>query len=564
MTEPHDPGTGGPLGDRHPLPTDCDLLRRILANIVDYAICALDTDGCILSWNVGAERLTGWAAAEILGKHYSVLFPENARSRDLPARYLRTAAASDRLQDEGWRLRKDGNCFWARFNLTVIRAPDGRLAGYAEVAQDVTERKIYEDGLRFLDRAGAALASSLDYHETLGTVARLATEEIADYCFIDLVENGRIRRVAGEHRIPECEPLVRELLRYPPRPSRLDAASRVLADGEPQLLSDISPRELDDIAIDERHRQILHQLAPRSVLSVPLIARDRILGAITCISSRPGRRYSRADLRFATELAGRAALAIDNARLFRAATAAAADARHASRAKSDFLAVMSHELRTPLNAIIGYADLLSAGISGPLNPQQREQVERITSNARHQLRVIEEILTFSRMEAGRETLRIESFDLAPLLRDVAARGASLAGEKGLRFDFHAPDTPIPVVSDSAKIEHILLSLVENAIKFTDAGVIELRSRVDDDTITFSVRDTGIGIQPEQHDRIFAPFFQVEQALTRKQGGSGLGLTVARRLARLLGGDITVDSAPGRGSTFVVTLPARTESTGSGA
>jgi signal transduction histidine kinase len=215
---------------------------------------------------------------------------------------------------------------------------------------------------------------------------------------------------------------------------------------------------------------------------------------------------------------------------------------------------MSHELRTPMNAILGYADLLDAEVAGPLTDTQREQLARIGASARHLLQLIDEILTFSRIEAGRERVSVERFDLGALLRDTAALVDPLASAKALRFPVEVPEEPVWMVSDPGKVRQILLNLLSNAFKFTDAGEVRLGLDVADDHATLRVADTGIGIAPEQQGRVFDAFWQVEQSATRRAGGTGLGLSVTRHLAEMLGGEVELTSRVGSGSTFAVRLP----------
>jgi len=230
------------------------------------------------------------------------------------------------------------------------------------------------------------------------------------------------------------------------------------------------------------------------------------------------------------------------------------EAEEANRAKAVFLATMSHELRTPLNAIIGYSDLLEAEIAGPLTSGQQAQLKRIDMGARHLLQIIEEILTFSRIEAGREGVQIETLDLAELVRETAALLEPLAAAKGLHLSYHAP-ARLEAESDPGKVRQILLNLLSNAVKFTDEGEVRMEAWREEDEIVLRVSDTGLGIAPEHLHRIFEPFSQIEQAPSRRAGGTGLGLSVTQQLARLLGGDISVESTPGAGSRFVVRLPA---------
>jgi PAS domain S-box-containing protein len=230
------------------------------------------------------------------------------------------------------------------------------------------------------------------------------------------------------------------------------------------------------------------------------------------------------------------------------------EADRSNRAKSEFLAVMSHELRTPLNAIMGYTDLLDAGIPEPIPPGPRQKVERIRFSARHLLALIDEVLMYTRLEAGGETPRIETFSLRTLLDDVSGVIEPLALAKGLRYERIAPPDPGTLESDVQRIRQILINLLGNAVKFTEQGKIRLCLEREDGAAVFSVEDSGIGIAPEDLDAIFAAFWQAQRSTTRSVGGTGLGLSVSRRLARLLGGDVTVRSTLGQGSTFTLRLP----------
>jgi signal transduction histidine kinase len=235
---------------------------------------------------------------------------------------------------------------------------------------------------------------------------------------------------------------------------------------------------------------------------------------------------------------------------------ARAEAESANGAKSDFLAVMSHELRTPLSAIMGYQELLADGITGPINEQQSQQLGRIKASARHLLSLIDEILTFTRIDAGREEVALERASLSTLLEPAAELVESLARARGLHIEVMLPPHEITVETDPVKVKQMLVNLLSNAVKFTDRGRIILSGDQHGDQLVITVQDSGIGISPDHFERIFEPFWQVEQKATRRAGGTGLGLTVTRRLALLLGGDVTVKSEPGEGTTFTIYLPMR--------
>jgi signal transduction histidine kinase len=415
----------------------------------------------------------------------------------------------------------------------------------ARVKAEFAERRI-----SFLAEASTRLAESLDYNTTLAGLARLAVPEIADWCAIHLVdEQGALRLLAAEHMDANSLELLRDMLRrYPPRAFTM-GAGRVHHTGAAELLRDITPDTLAEGAWDDEHLAMLRRLEPRSEICVPMIARDVVLGTITLVSSRSGRRYTPADLALAEELATRAAQAIENARLFE-------DTRSASQAKSDFLAVMSHELRTPLNAILGYADLVLLGVPGSVPDKTRDYVERIRGAAHDLLRLVEEVLTFARLESGKEKLRTEILDVNAAVREAIALLEPAATQKGIRIAFELPDTGVEIESDASKLRQILYNVLSNAVKFTQQGVVRVSLATEPSGVRVVVRDTGIGIPREHIEQIFAPFWQVEQTSTRRFGGAGLGLGVARELARLLGGDLTAESEVGVGSTFTLRLPVR--------
>ena len=470
--------------------------------------------------------------------------------------------------------RRDGSLFSAEYVTTPLRE-EGEQIGAVVVFRDVTERLEQQRSLEqtaaeleqalielqarteeaeaaqrrtsLLAEAGRVLAASLDYVLTVESAARLVIPELAAWCII-LVHDKRDSWYRIEVRAEDD-------LKRTPEPGHAPvqthapshALARVIETGQPELHPQVHDALLRDIAGDADQLDALQRERFRSAMIVPLVSRDQVLGVMTFLRREQDPPYQDADLMLASELARRAAAAADNARLYE-------EALIASRAKSDFLAVMSHELRTPLNAIIGYADLIQAEIAGPISDQQQQHVGRVKVSAQHLLQLIEEILSFSRIEAGGEQLRLESFELQPLLRDTAAMVEPLMRDKGLTFTVSLPEQPLQMRTDAGKLRQILLNLLSNAVKFTDHGEVRLKARVEDGWLHLAVEDTGVGIAREDQARIFDPFWQVEQSTTRKSGGTGLGLSVTHSLARLLGGAVSVESEPGRGSSFRVLLP----------
>lgn len=446
--------------------------------------------------------------------------------------------------------RKDGTSFVALYSSSPIREGE-TVRGAVVTFSDITERKREEDAQQFFSRASKVLAeSTLDYTATLRMLTRLSVPALGDWCSLYMLrENGRIERLEIAHADPEKEKIARKLRDYPVDPAGSHPAFEVLRTGEPILIPDIPDTLLEKVAQDKEHLRILRQLGMHSGMVVPLKARGRTLGSLTCVVSESDRRYTEADLATAQEFAHRAALAVDNARLFHRS-------QEANRTKAEFLAVVSHELRTPLNAVTGYTELLRDGIPEPIPEKSLKYVERIGLSAQHLLHLIEEILSFTRLETDRESVRTKSVQPQGLVAELHAIIAPVAEEKHLRFVVDAPVELPRIETDPGKLRQILHNLLDNAIKFTNDGEVGLAVALQNDQMVFRVWDTGLGIAPEDQADIFEPFRQLEQSHTRSVGGTGLGLTVTERLVRLLGGTLELESEVGRGTTFTVRLPAQ--------
>ncbi|MDQ3943343.1 MAG: PAS domain S-box protein, partial [Actinomycetota bacterium] len=302
--------------------------------VKDYAIFMLDPGGCVTTWNDGAERIEGYGEEEILGRHFSSFYPEEDVERGHPEDVLRAALAEGRYVEEGSKVRQDGSRFWASAVITTLMDRKGNLKGFSMVVHDTTERKHADDVLRFLAESGATLSSSLDYRDTLANVARLAVPILADWCAVDVMEeDGSVERLAVEHSDPEKVALAYELQeRYPSDPEATRGVRKVLETGEPDMMAEIPDELLDQAAMDAEHRTIMRELGLRSYMVVPMVARGRNHGAITLVSAESGRRYEETDLRLAEELARRAALAVDNAKLYEEAQREIAERREAEEA----------------------------------------------------------------------------------------------------------------------------------------------------------------------------------------------------------------------------------------
>ena len=507
-----------------------------LLDAVGEAVIATQLDGTILYWNEGAEQLYGWSANEVVGRTIDEITPAEV-SRSQAEEIMEQLRKGESWSGEFMVQDRSGREFPVMVSDSPFLDEEGRVVGVIGTSTDISDRKRGEASQRFLAEAGRVLAASLDYQTTVRTVARLAVPTLAESCLVHVVnEEGEPDAVAAVS--DESDELLRDLEAWADGPGRTELAA-VLRRCEAVAAPASDTPEIVESAE-------LRELEIGAALCVPLRARGNALGVMT-LASESG--FAESDIRLAAELGRRAALAMDNARLYR-------EAQEANRAKADFLAVVSHELRTPLNAIGGYADLLESGVTGELSEGQARYVERIKLGAGHLAQLIDEILTFARVEARREQLLFRSTDLVRVARDAVAVVEPQAREKGLQLALEAPDPGLELVTDADKVRQVLVNLLSNATKYTEEGSVALTlQRADDGGVRLTVADTGIGIEAENLDKVFEPFWQAESPNTRRAGGTGLGLSVNQRLVTLLGGTIDVESEPGIGSTFTVRLPA---------
>ncbi|HEX8692232.1 MAG TPA: ATP-binding protein [Longimicrobium sp.] len=537
------PGAAPP---RHARPDAEERLRLIIERLPDGIVIVGD-DGLVRFANPAAERLFGRHARELVGEQFGfpVVAGETAEL-DVVRPGGQVVAAELLVVHIEWEGRPA--LLVSLRDVTDRREAEERRLQLERERAGREQAEAEAERARFLSDVSQALAGSLDYHETLETLARLAVPHLAEWCVIDVLEaDGRLARIAVAHADPEKEPLLAELReRFPLQAGSSLPGAEALRTGRPVFHRRLSAGYVNSVSQGPGHARLIRALGARSLMAVPLVARGEVLGAITFVCGE--RVYRKTDLALAEDFAQRAAMSVSNARLYEAA-------QEASRAKSEFLAVMSHELRTPLNAITGYADLLQAGLAGPLNSRQREQLDRIVASARHLVGVIEEILTFSRMEAGHERAHLEAVDLREMVRETALLLEPLAREKGLGFEVRLQEEPARVETDPVKVRQVLRNLVTNAVKFTDHGRVVIEGAREGARHLVRVADSGVGIAPENRERVFEPFWQVEQSNRREVGGTGLGLAVARGLAEMLGGELRLESTPGRGSTFTLALPA---------
>jgi PAS domain S-box-containing protein len=441
-------------------------------------------------------------------------------------------------------------------NYFPVQVREGEVIGVGVVALDVTERHQMEEAQReqaaladTIQRFGRSVASELDLGAVVQAVTDAATlvtgAELGAFLYDVVGDGGEAQTL---YTISGVDTSGSAGVSMP----RANLVSSSTFRGEAVARS-------GDLRNDVRYRETLPfipwgDLPVASYLAVPVISRTgEVVGSLFLGHSQTSHFEERHE-RLVEGVAGWAAVAMDNSRLYQAERVARGEAERANRVKSEFLATMSHELRTPLNAMIGYADLLTAGVPEPISASAQVMVDRIGVSARHLLELIEEILTFSRLEAGEERVEKDVVSPADLIAEVHALMEPLALSKGIAFRSHAPTDVSYMTSDARKIRQILINLIGNGIKFTERGEVRLTLEENESEMVFEIQDTGAGIEERNLDRIFDPFWQVESGSTRNVGGTGLGLSVTRRLARLLGGDVSVTSTVDVGSTFYVRLP----------
>ena len=497
------------------------------------------------------------------------------------------------------------------------------LAGAMRVRDAEADRDVarsLQARFAFLAEASRCLAASLDYDATLATVAGLALPHLGAWCIVDVIETAAvepldalldapagapppeshgspapavsadvgdraIRRLAVLHPDPEKQALARELHeRYPPAPTDLVGAPRVIRTGRPEIVLDVADAAVEATAQDAEHLRLLRALGVRAYMIVPMVARGRMVGAITFVTADREQEFGDADLLLAEDLARRCAMAVDNAGLYHAAvtaraaaTAATAEAQRATdraedatrvaheardvaasanRAKAEFMAVMSHELRTPLNAIGGYAELLELGIRGPMTELQLEDLQRIQRAQRHLAGLIEQVLSYARVEAGRVRCELAEVDVHEAVLTAEVLVAPQIRAKGLTYEWGSCVAGLTVRADRAWLHQILVNLLANAIKFTErGGHLEIRCEAQPDVVELQIHDSGIGVPADKLEAIFEPFVQVGRRLNdpRPHEGVGLGLAISRDLARRMGGDLRAASREGHGSTFTLSI-----------
>ena len=446
-----------------------------------------------------------------------------------------------------------GRVLWTQGHFMPIRDLDGKIALVVLTHIDLTERMQAEQSVR---RA----LGDLQHLQTLTSelAAAASLEEVADIALeharpafgaaaaaISLVDDqtGEVFNIGAVGFTAEQ---MQSWRRYSLRAGVV--AWDVVRTGAPVFATTAQMSERYPLFVGTVQKQGYQYLA-----AFPLQTRGPVFGLVTFLFEEADGADSRA-LESMSAFANQCAVAIERARLYDAERAARAEAEHANRAKAEFLAVMSHELRTPLNAISGYAELMELGIRGPINEAQRADLQRIQRSQKHLLSLIDDVLSFARIESGRVDYHLIDARLDTVIAEAHEIIAPQVLAKGLRLEVVHSARGLLVRADVEKLRQILLNILSNAVKYTEHGSITVLVHAHERFAVIEVTDTGVGIPAAHQAVIFEPFVQIDKGLTRRGSGTGLGLAIARDLARRMDGDITVRSAEGRGSTFIITIP----------
>jgi signal transduction histidine kinase/ActR/RegA family two-component response regulator len=424
-----------------------------------------------------------------------------------------------------------------------------RLFGRALPARPDTAARRTEATLLFLAEASTLLAELRDVPATLEKVAGLAVPHFADWCVVDLLEPaGTLRCVAVAHVDPAKVELARELRRrFPPDPANPQGVWHVLRTGRAELVEEISDARLAASITDPDRLRLLRELGLRSYVGVPLTVRGKVLGVLTFVTAESGRRYGPADLRLADDLAHRAAVAVENARLY-------GDLQEADRRKDEFLAMLAHELRNPLAPIRNALHIMRMpGANSEVVEKARQVTER---QVQLLVRLVDDLLDVSRIMRGRIEPRKEPIELAAVIARAVETAQPILDAQGQELILQFPREPLPLEADPVRLAQVLGNLLNNAAKFSQrVGRVWLTAGREGDLAVVRVRDEGVGISAELLPRVFDLFMQADKSLERTRGGLGIGLTVVKRLVELHGGSVAAHSAgPGQGSEFVVRLP----------
>jgi signal transduction histidine kinase len=533
------------------------LLDAILHGIAE-GVLIYDAEGKIVHANTWAQALLAFPGDSLAGKgaedirlRFEVLDEEG---RPLPPEMSpgRRVLRGEPTVEAVLRLRRqDEEDRWLRVKSQPVMGEDGKVAMVVSVLQDLGQERIGKNA-EFMTRAGTILSSSLDYESTLAGLARLTVPEMADWCAIDILDDGEIKRMAVEHTDPGKVELARQLQAMLP-PGVIDEQRARLARPNPagQLIENVTDQLIDASVRDERVAGVLKDLGLKSAIIVPLLARGRALGELSVIYAESNRRYTVRDLQLLEGLGRIAGLALDNARLYQESELARTELEGANKAKDEFIGFVAHELRTPITTIFGSARLLNRPNSRFSEDERAELIQSIADESTRMASLVENLLLLSRLEVGAEVEKTP-VAIGPVVERVVSSLKAASPRRVVNLSLGAE--PGMLMAQQTYLEQILQNLLSNANKFSPmAEPLEVKVGQDGDEITFRVLDRGPGVEPAEITRLFDSFYRSPNSAGLP--GKGLGLAVSRRLAQALGGRIWAAPRPGGGLEVGLALPA---------
>jgi PAS domain S-box-containing protein len=542
-------------------------LRGIVALAAD-AIVSTDDVFRITLFNPSAEQMFGYSADDVLGKSLDILLPEAARAvhHEHVDRFRNSGVQAKQMGQRGqiWGRRSTGELFPAEAAISKLQLGD--QTHFTAVLRDVTQqrhaeierealltrekeaRAAAEDArqrIDFLSRAGDVLHSSLAYEETFRTLLELVVPALATYCIVDVVErSGSVRRLHVAHADPAKKALAERLRSYPRSQSHY-LTRRVILESKAELINEVTDQLFVDLAEDEEHLAILRELAPASMIMVPLSARNHVLGALLFARDRSRQPYDASDMALATELARRGASAVDNAQLYE-------HAQLAIRARDDVLGVVSHDLRNPLAVISMCATSLVEGGFGDAT-RNVEAMHTIQESARWAQRLIQDLLDVTAIEAGGLSLIRHKEDPVVLMTRVTLSFEELAASQSVKLVADLPDHLPMLDCDADRVLQTFGNLIGNALKFTPAGgEVRLGAEAVGSGVLLSVSDSGPGIPEEDVPHVFDRFWTARR--NSRVRGTGMGLAIVRGIVEAHGGQVWVERNARGGATFYMRLP----------
>jgi PAS domain S-box-containing protein len=526
------------------------------------AIFMTDTVGKILYVNPAFTNIYGYTATDAIGQTPRIL-KSGLIEKEYYQSFWNTLLARNSVTGEIINKTKDGRLINIAGTNSPILDEKGNILGYLAVHHDITSTKQAEEAIR---QSEHALQRQNEYLATAAEVGRLVTSTLDQAVLfertVDLIRGSFGFYHASIFTIDDTgfNAILREGTGEAGEKMKL--AGHSLAVGSRSIIGQVTATGktiiVNNTAVDPLHRP--NPLLPntRAEAGIPLKIGDRVVGAIDLQSEETG-AFKPEDMSVLEILADQVAVALENARSYNLAQKAMEDLRETDRIKSQFLANMSHELRTPLNSIIGFSRVILKGIDGPINEQQQQDLSAIYNSGQHLLGLINDILDLSKIDAGKMELAFDEVNMGDTIHSVMSTATGLVKDKPIRLQEQVEASLPPVRADSMRLRQILLNLISNAAKFTEEGAIIVSANLHTNSlgkqeVMVSVTDSGPGIAPEDQDKLFKPFSQVDASPTRKTGGTGLGLSISHRLVELHGGRIGVHSTVGKGSTFYFTVP----------